>query len=176
MGPYSSGGFSGLKNAGYNLGLIQGPGIASGAVATAAGGAVAGGAGGFGAFGLAGGGATGVRCCWRRHNCTWRTAGLVAAGAFLLVAQGIKLKIKVLDEGITLAVDGMDTLVGSFEKVRKTRFFGMVKRTASYSDPVSEEVSDPIVKAVDAMRSSLLAAADVLGFGSESIESFSTDY
>ena len=172
-GPWSSGPMSGgLKNAGFNLGLFTGPNIASGAVATAAGGAVAGGAGGFGAFGLAGGApVSGVAA---GGLTTLGVAVPIIAGAALLF-MALKSKTKILDSGITLAIDGTDTLVESFTKIEKSRFFGLSKKRSTRTGAVSEEVSDPIIQAVDELRGNLLQAADVLGFGSESIQSFSTD-
>ena len=172
-GPWSSGPMGGgLKNAGFNLGLFTGPNIASGAVATAAGGAVAGGAGGFGAFGLAGGApVSGVAA---GGLTTLGVAVPIIAGAVLLF-MALKSKTKILDSGITLAIDGTDTLVESFTKIEKSRFFGLSKKRSTRTGAVSEEVSDPIIQAVDELRGSLLQAADVLGFGSKSIKSFSTD-
>ena len=172
-GPWSSGPLSGgLKNAGFNLGLFTGPNIASGAVATAAGGAVAGGAGGFGAFGLAGGApVSGVAA-----------GGLTALGSLAAVGIGVavlfaalKSKTKILDSGITIAIDGADTLVGSFTKIQKSRFFGLSKKRFTRTGAVDEEISNPIIEVVDSMRTSLLEAAGVLGFGSERISAFSTD-
>ena len=171
---------SGLKGIGQSLGILSSPAIAGGGAAVAAGGAVAGGAGGFGAFGLAGAGAAGGGAAGVGGLAA--LAGPIGIGIAAVIAIGgplifaaFKTKTKILDEGITLAVDGMDTLVESFKRVEKSRFFGLSKKRRTTTGSVSEEVSDPIIEVVDSMRASLLEAADVLGFGSKSIESFSTD-
>ena len=103
-------------------------------------------------------------------------------GLWLLLAlesrycfAALKSKTKILDSGITIAIDGADTLVGSFTKIQKSRFFGLSKKRFTRTGAVDEEISNPIIEVVDSMRTSLLEAAGVLGFGSERISAFSTD-
>ena len=179
LGGGDGGGLSGMFKSIKNFfGFGGGGGIAGGGAAVAAGGAVAGGAGGFGAFGLAGAGAAGGAGLGGAAA----LAGPVGLGIGAVIAMGgplifaaFKTKTKILDEGITLAVDGMDTLVESFKRVEKSRFFGLSKKRRTTTGAVDEEISNPIIEVVDSMRTSLLEAAGVLGFGSERISAFSTD-
>ena len=169
----SGGGF--FSSIGKFFGIGGGGGIAGGAGAVAAGGAVAGGAGGFGAFGLAGGaaGGAGAGAAAALGPIGLGIAGVLAIGGPLIYAA-LKTKTKILDSGMSIAIDGMDTLVKTFEDIEKSRFFGLSKKRSTRTSPVSERVSSPIEDAVDAFRDNIRAMTDVLGVGGKAIDDFST--
>ena len=122
------------------------------------------------------------------HTITGGTAGSVAAGStmatigaaapYILAAVAViglfTSKVKKLDEGIRVTVDGTNTLVESFELLQKSRLFGLLKgkKFTEY-----EEVQDsPLVEAVAGMQQSIIDAAGTLGIGADAFDNFSYQF
>ena len=161
-GPWSSGPMSGgLKNAGFNLGLLYRPQHCERCrAATAAGGAVAGGAGGFGAFGLAGGApVSGVAA----GGLTTLGAALpIIAGAAILFAA-LQTKTKTIDKGFKIAIDNADVLVTRFKELEKSKFFGLSKKREMRSSAAEAEIADPIIETIAGIRKEIDESAEILG-------------
>ena len=102
-----------------------------------------------------------------------------AAGALVLpiaalaaVFSFFKTKTKILDNGLRLTIDGIDTLVEQFTKVQKSRFWGLSKSKHTSYSAVDAEVSGPIVKAVTDIEKSVMDAAENLGIASTTFDNF----
>lgn len=105
-------------------------------------------------------------------------ASIGAVAAPLLAVAGVfsffSTKTKELDNGLRITVDGMDTLVESFRKVKKTKFWGLSSKTSTSYREASAAIADPIELAVAEIQGSVLNMSDVLGVGADAFEGFST--
>lgn len=135
-------------------------------------------ASGFATGGLAGAGsAIGTALSGATLGIGGAAAALGAVAAPLLaVYAAVKFfskTTKTLDEGIKVAVKGMETSAETFKTIQTSRFFGLSKKTSTNtkSDP-----DNPIIGAVNAMQASALEAARVLGVGAAAFENFSYDF
>jgi uncharacterized protein YoxC len=97
--------------------------------------------------------------------------GLVALGFTALIG-----KTKELDSGLKVTVGNMDALTETFRTIEKSRFFGLSKKTSTKTGGVSNQVSDPIVQAVQSIQQSVLDAAAVFGIAESAFENFSYNF
>jgi hypothetical protein len=102
-----------------------------------------------------------------------------AAGAIALpllavaaVFSFFQKKTKQLDAGIRLTVDGMDTLVETFNKTETKKFWGLSKKTSTDFDPAEASLADPLTLIVNEIQKSVLNMAGVLGVGADAYEDF----
>lgn len=102
-----------------------------------------------------------------------------AAGALagpLLAVVGVfsffRSKTKLLDAGMRLTVEGVNTLVETFRKVEKSRFWGLSKSTRVTYDGAPDAVANPIQRAVRDMQGNIEDMAGVLGIGSDAFADF----
>jgi len=135
-------------------------------------------ASGFATGGLAGAGsAIGTALSGATLGIGGAAAALGAVAAPLLaVYAAVKFfskTTKTLDEGIKVAVKGMEASAETFKTIQTSRFFGLSKKTSTStkSDP-----DNPIIGAVTAMQVSAIEAARVLGVGAAAFENFSYDF
>jgi tape measure domain-containing protein len=115
--------------------------------------------------GVAGGGLAGL------GTAIGALAGPIGIVVGLLSA--FKTRTKLLDEGISVTVSGLDAAVEQFRKVEKSRFFGLVKSKSTSSGAADAAVADPITNAVAEMQDSIMDAASVLGVASAAFDGFS---
>ena len=133
---------------------------------------------GLGTGGLAGGGAA------ISAAVGGASAGLgglaMAAGAvavpLLAVAAAFsffKKKTKVLDDGIKLTVNEMDSFIETFETIQTKRFWGLSKKVHTELEKASAAVADPISKMVGQIQTGAIDAAESLGIGADAFRGFS---
>jgi tape measure domain-containing protein len=115
--------------------------------------------------GVAGGGLAGL------GTAIGALAGPIGIVVGLLSA--FKTKTRLLDEGISVTVNGLDAAVEQFRKVEKSRFFGLVKSKSTSTTAADAAVADPVTNAVAEMQDSIMDAASVLGVASTAFDGFS---
>lgn len=93
--------------------------------------------------------------------------------AVAAVFSFFKTKTKLLDSGLRITADSMGTLVEEFERVEKSRFWGLSKSRNTDYDPASAEVADPIIAAIDAIKSDFLTLGETMGLTADNFSSFS---
>ncbi len=144
-------------------------GAFSGGLSSVASGLMGGGlSGGIGAIGTALSGATSG------------LAGLAtAAGALALPVAGVvaafsffRSKTKELDRGLRITAEGAGALVEEFQRVEKSRFWGLSKSRRTNLSEADEDVSAPIKSAYRDIHSSVSGMADSLGLGASALRGF----
>lgn len=115
--------------------------------------------------GVAGGGLAGL------GTAIGALAGPIGVVVGLLSA--FKTKTRLLDEGISVTVNGLDAAVEQFRKVEKSRLFGLIKSKSSTTGAADAAVADPVTNAVADMQDSIMDAASVLGVASTAFDGFS---
>lgn len=111
---------------------------------------------------------------------TTSLAGLAsAAGAIavpLLAVAGVfsffSKKTKQLDAGMRITVDGLDTMVQTFNKTETKRFWGLSKKTRTSYSAADRETQDALSRAVGSLQDGVMNAAKVLGFGAATFANF----
>ena len=105
---------------------------------------------------------------------TTAIGGLIpVVGAAAAVFSFFKSKTKELDRGLRVTVDGMDTLVETFRRTEKSRFWGLRKKRRTSYDEADAATADPIEAYVAKMQTGVLDAAKALGVGAEAFKDFS---
>ena len=158
----SIGGGSGMA------GLAGGAGFMGG-VGNVLGGLASGGlAGGFGAVGTALGGATASLGGFAM------AAGAIALPLLAVAAvfSFFKKKTKELDAGLRVTVDGMDTLVQTFRTIETKRFWGLSKKVRTSFQNASDEIANPLIKAVGEIQGGIVDAAALLGIAGSTFDDF----
>lgn len=108
---------------------------------------------------------------------TTAIGGLIpVVGAAAAVFSFFKSKTKELDRGLRVTVNGMDAVIETYRKMEKSRFWGLSKKRSTNYDPASDEVADPIDRALDKMQQSVLDAAKVLGTGRDAFAAFAYQF
>lgn len=152
----ASGAFgSGLAVAGN--GLLAG---GLGGAATASMGAITGGIGMGGIAGFAT--AAGAALPW--------VAGAAAIVSFF------SSKSKLVDSGIRATVDMENSIFESFEKIEKSRFWGMSKSTNTKYSALSNGEGDPLALAVGQVQDGALKAVNSLGLSGDIFDGFTTQF
>ncbi|TFL16441.1 hypothetical protein [Jannaschia formosa] len=143
-------------------------GIGSGLSSVLSGFGTGGFAGGFGAIGSALSGAT----TGLAGLGTAIGAAIPVIGAVGLLFSAFKSKTKLLDAGLRVTIDGMDSLVETFKYVEKSRFFGLSKSRKTSFAAAGEDTAAPIQAAVDRVLTGIGSAADALGLMSGRLDEF----
>lgn len=175
-----SGGVAGA--AGAVTGIGGAGGVLGGAMSGlgALGGAFMSGMGGF-ATALGGGlGSAATYTSFMLKGATTSLAGFGSAlGAIALPIAAVtavfsffRKKVKELDSGIRVTVDGMETLVEEFRKTETKRFWGLSKKTRTSYDEADQETQDAISRVVGTLQKGVMDAAKVLGFGAATFRDF----
>ncbi|MDP1575558.1 MAG: hypothetical protein Q8L76_02180 [Cypionkella sp.] len=101
--------------------------------------------------------------------------GAIAAPLLAVAAifSFFKTKTKELDAGLRLTVDGMETAVETFSRVKKTKFWGLSSKTTTRYSAAGASVADPISQAIGAMQQGVIDMAGILGVGSMAFDTFS---
>ena len=102
-------------------------------------------------------------------------AGAVALplAAAYLAFKFFSKSTKLLDEGLQLTVNGMDSLVESFSKTKTSRFFGLSSSTRTTTSQLDAAASSPFTTAIEGIQKSVLSAAAGLGVGADAFSKFS---
>ena len=103
------------------------------------------------------------------------TIGAVAAPLLAVAAvfSFFKKKTKELDNGLKITINNMDTLVESFRTVQTSRFWGLSKKVSTNLEAASDEVANPIIKAVADMQKGVVDAAKGIGIAAVDFSNFS---
>ena len=166
----SMGGSGGILGA-----FAGGSGLASGFSGLAGGSGLLGGLGNTlaGTFG-AGGGIGGL------FSSIGGGAGLMSSLGAALPVIGIaaaavsffKTKTKLLDSGIRATINMEDAMYESFEKIQKSKFWGLSKKTSYKYSALSDAESDPLNQAVLSVQDGVVAATAALGISSDVFDGF----
>jgi hypothetical protein len=170
-------GFGGSGMGAMGGGIASGAGGMFGGLGSTLGGlgtAFMGGASSFLSTGFAGLGTT-------LAGATGSLAGFAAAaGAIALpVAAAVaafdffRQKTKKLDQGVRLTTEGMATSVEQWDRIRKTRFWGLSTDTDNYYRDANKSLANPMERAVASIQTGIVEAADALGVGSRAFAGFS---
>ncbi|MFC3180450.1 hypothetical protein [Cypionkella sinensis] len=95
---------------------------------------------------------------------------LLAVGA---IFSFFKTKTVQLDAGLRLTVNGLETAVETFSRVKKTRFWGLSTKKKTTYTAADAEVADPISRAIGDMQQGIIDMAGLLGIGSDAFDTFS---
>lgn len=128
-----------------------------GGAATATMGAISGGLGAGGAIGFG----------------TALGAAIPVIGAVALAFGALRTTTKTLDSGISVSVNNIGSVVKEFEKIQKSRFFGLSKSTSTNETIVR---NSPIAGAIAAVQDGVRQAAKALGFGADAFAGFSHSF
>ena len=165
------GGIGGFGSALGSFGRVAGPaapGIAGTGFLGGAGAAFGGGFGNFfnvGANAAAAGGGLGATL----------GAALPVLGAIALAVSFFSSKTKLLDEGLRVTINQTDTLVESFRRVQKSRFWGLSKRTRTTYDSVSDTLQQLFADSVDTIRETAGGVLEGFGFISDGVDDFTDE-
>ncbi len=182
---------------------IGGGGLAAGAV-SGGGGLLGGGGGLLGGFGSAGGilgfgglgggtgllGGLGNALSGGLGNILNIGANAAAAGGGILASIGAALpilgavglvfglfrkKVKELDSGLRVTIEGMDAVTETFRTTETKRFFGLSRKVGTRYSAASGGIADPVQAAISQIGESVVSMAEVLGQdGSRILRNFST--
>ena len=94
---------------------------------------------------------------------------LAVVGVFKFFSKSTKL----LDEGLQLTVNGMNSIVESFSKTKTSRFFGLSSSTRTNTSQLDAAAASPFTTAIDGIQKSVLSAAAGLGVGADAFSKFS---
>jgi len=170
-GPGGMGGGGGLLGrAGSMLG-----GLGSAAIGgfMKAGGALLGAGGGIGSMFTSIGGQIGAAVT----GSLTAIAGAIGAVALPVMAVAavfsfFKKKTKELDAGLKVTVDGLDTLVQTFRTIETKRFWGLSKKVRTSFQNASDEIANPLIKAIGEMQGGIVNSAEALGISAAVFDGF----
>jgi len=100
--------------------------------------------------------------------------GAIAAPLLAVVAvvSFFKKKTKELDAGLKLTVNGMGTLVQTFKTIETKRFWGLSKKVRTSFQNASDEIANPLIKAVGEIQGGIVDAAALLGIAGSTFGNF----
>jgi TP901 family phage tail tape measure protein len=100
--------------------------------------------------------------------------GAIAAPLLAVAAvfSFFKKKTKELDSGLRVTVDGMDTLVQTFRTIETKRFWGLSKKVRTSFQNASDEIANPLIKAVGEIQGGIVDAAALLGIAGSTFDNF----
>lgn len=101
-------------------------------------------------------------------------AALPALGAVAAAVSFFTTKTKHLDNGLRVTADNMGTLVEEFDKVQKSRFWGLSKKVSLTFEEADEATAAPIRKSIEDITTSIGAAGARLGLTADNFSSWST--
>ncbi|ABF64390.1 hypothetical protein TM1040_1657 [Ruegeria sp. TM1040] len=101
-------------------------------------------------------------------------AALPALGAVAAAVSFFTTKTKHLDNGLRVTADNMGTLVEEFDKVQKSRFWGLSKKVSLTFEEADEATAAPIRKSIEDITTSIGAAGAQLGLTADNFSSWST--
>lgn len=163
--------------AGAATGSMIGAGVGGGALLGGIGSAAAGLYSGF--AGVMSGGGLGSSFANLGGLLSGSVGGLGAVGAAIPAVLAITAvvglftkKVKELDNGLRVTVDGTDTLVETFRLLEKSRLFGLIKSKSTEFEAAGAEIADPVTEAVFEIQQQILNAAGALGIGADAFEDF----
>lgn len=81
-------------------------------------------------------------------------------------------KTKLLDAGIKTVISDTDVLVYTYKKVKKSKYWGLSSSKKTTTTLASDEVADPITRAIQSTQASILSMASVLGIASDTFDNF----
>jgi hypothetical protein len=100
--------------------------------------------------------------------------GAIAAPLLAVVAvfSFFKKTTKELDAGLKVTVDGMDALVQTFSVIETKRFWGLSKKVSTSFENASDEIANPLIKAVGEMQGGIVNSAEALGISAAVFDGF----
>ncbi|RBW41840.1 hypothetical protein DS901_13850 [Loktanella sp. D2R18] len=99
-------------------------------------------------------------------------AALPVIGIAAAAVSFFKTKTTLLDSGIRATINMEDAMYESFEKIQKSKFWGLSKKTSYKYSALSAAESDPINQAVLSVQEGVVAATAALGISSDVFDGF----
>ena len=99
-------------------------------------------------------------------------AALPAVGLIVAAFSFLKKKSKELDAGLKVTVGGLDTLVQTFSVIETKRFWGLSKKVSTSFKNASDEIANPLIKAVGEIQGGIVDAAALLGIAGSTFDDF----
>ena len=93
-------------------------------------------------------------------------------GAISTAINFFKTTTTQLDAGLRLTINGVDTLVESFETIEKIRFFGLSRKVSTDYKVSVGKAAHEIKKTVRLVQKSVQDTAEVLGIGADAFDGF----
>ncbi|NQY61767.1 MAG: hypothetical protein HRT49_17330 [Cognatishimia sp.] len=103
--------------------------------------------------------------------------GAVAAPLLAVAAafSFFKKRVKELDAGLRVTIDGLETSVETFRKLEIRRFWGLSKKQRTEFSAAGAEIADPIGEAVHEVQQSILGMAGILNVGESAFKDFAAE-
>lgn len=101
-------------------------------------------------------------------------AAIPVLGAVAAAISFFKTKTKHLDNGLRVTADNVGILVEEFDKVQKSKFWGLSKKVSLTFSEADEATAAPIRKAIGDITGSILTASEQLGLSADNFSSWST--
>jgi len=92
--------------------------------------------------------------------------------AVAAVFSFFKKKTEELDAGLRVTVNGMDSLVQTFRTIETKRFWGLSKKVSTSFQNASDEIANPLIKAIGEMQGGIVDSAEALGISAAVFDSF----
>lgn len=99
-------------------------------------------------------------------------AAIPVIGAVAAAVSFFSSKTKQLDAGLRLTAEGADLTVKEFEKLQKSRFWGLSKSEYSTLNDAEKAIAKPLVKAYGQIFKSVEETAATLNIGGKALEDF----
>lgn len=103
-------------------------------------------------------------------------AALPVLGAVAVVVGLFTKKVKELDNGLRVTIDGTETLVESYRRLKTTRLFGLISSKSTEYEEAPSETADPIIQAVAEIQDSVVNMATGIGIGADAFNDFAYQF
>lgn len=102
-------------------------------------------------------------------------AALPAVGVVVAALSFFKKKTTLLDTGLRLTADAVESMVQEFDEIQTKRFWGLSKKVSKNYRDADAATADPILDVIGKIRSNVLGLGEVLGLAAENFASFNAD-
>ncbi|SMP32195.1 phage tail length tape measure family protein [Shimia sagamensis] len=101
-------------------------------------------------------------------------AAIPVLGIAAVAISALIGKTKVLNSGLRITVDEFDALIESFATKKKTRLFGLIKKTWTDASELDAKDAAPIIRAIADVQGNIVEMAASLDVGKDAFKRFKT--
>lgn len=102
-------------------------------------------------------------------------AALPAVGVVIAAISFFKKKTTLLDTGLKLTADAIESIVEEFDEIETKRFWGLSKKVSKNYRAAESDTADPILEAIEQIRESALGLGEILGLTADNFASFKAE-